>query len=567
MPETYTVEARAMSLITTFSGPRTALLWQFAMRIRPITLTYLIAGIALACLDGVAVLKEESFYFFFTLALVTWQDTRINPYGDTFTLRLPVSTPTLSASGILAANGVFLALLIAYCVTLKLLGHGDIITSLKFMLFFIPVGHFGICVGAIRGPASYRIPRVIECGAPMMLGIFVLAFLSETVEESVGTAATLTAVVSHIYYYLTLTWLIGERRQGVHTETLDGDTAVNNAGWTLAPSDSRSPQVTEDSTAPFATRFAAETWYTVRLLYRTASERLGEAFVGMVFLVLFLWGPGGDNSLLFPENLIVLSIFLLLTRFGWWWQDALPQLPHSNWSETWIVSGLGLTAIGVCSVVIWVLHTLASPWPNPPQVLELLNAIWVAWSGLAMAPAVLLSHIIEGGLPFFGYQHYPLNGADLCVLWLGGMVVYQWRRNLQRRKMDTRRPLAITMVLLLGLSVLSRFELGGYTLWAAREAMGLAVILGLLKLHVRAGTVPKRDAVLLGAITVGLTFGMAAIVAQTGFPHQPVSDTTAALLTFGYVPSVFLPMVVLPVFLTWQQEIESPYRRSKKEML
>ena len=556
-----------MPLISTFPGPRTALLWQFAMRIRPITLAYLVAGIALACLDGIEVLEEESFYFFFTMALVTWQDTRINPYSDTFTLRLPVSTPTLCAIGILSANGVFLTLLIAYTTTLNLLGHSDIATSLKFMLFFIPVGHFGVCIGAIRGPASYRIPRVIVCGAPMMLGIFLLAFLNETVEESIGTVATLTAVISHICYYQVLTWLIGERRQGIHMETHDEDTANDNTGWTPAPSETHPLQFTADSTTPFSSRFSAQTWYTGRLLFRTASEKLGEILVCLILLVLFLWGPGEENSLLFPENLIVLSMFLLLTRFCLWWQDAIPQLPHSNWSETWIVSGLGLAAIGVCSVVIWVLHTLLTPWDNPLGILELLNGIWVAWSGLAMAPAVLLSHIIAGGLKFSGYQLYPLNGADLCILWLGAMVIYQWRRIQPNRGANSRRPLTIITVLLLGLSALSRFESGSYGLWAAREALGLAVLLGLLKLHVRAGTVPRRDAVLLGVVSIGLTLLMAVVVSQTGFPYISVPDATAALLTFGYVPSVVLPLIVLPIFLTWQKENEPHYRRSRKETL
>jgi hypothetical protein len=191
------------------------------------------------------------------------------------------------------------------------------------------------------------------------------------------------------------------------------------------------------------------------------------------------------------------------------------------------------------------------------------------WVGLALAPPLILFLPMVLGLMYvglalgeFGILFASMSYADAAATWLLFILTYQqfcWRRT---HAAEAALVLLTAMTILAGLLGLSRINIDSYGFWILRETLGVALILLWLTNLVRSNIFPVRGAYTSGAILISLSIILGLVFATTGIPNEPSQEVTAACLTLGYVPSLVLPIVVLPSYLRWHHARLLHLRRS-----
>ncbi len=559
-----------MLQINSFSGPQMALLWGHARELRLPYLVAIPAGILLAY--GEATVAWNRYVQFLVLVILltifTAKATETNDAPD-INLRLPVSSSKLAGASIAAASIFANLFCVAYIATFGLFAASSKPLNLIYVFAVFIFALHGLCLKRIHGQSVPRVASTLLSVATVgLIGLLVVA-IPWNWPPNGGTrllGISILIAVAYAGYYPLLNWLFKIQRHGSQ-QNFGLDTRA--AEYIHRLSVYQADDATTDSEIrekPLASRFNAEIWYTLHMLARSCTRNF--SFWASVPGV-FLYGALLLNSFPahFPEHLYALSLALLGGRFGWWWYRAAPQRPLSEWTESRMISGVAGIAVLACVTILWPLHVLTSDSEATLSISKLFLALWVVWTGLAFSPCILL-YIILG----FIYHHtvaghFPITSSDICALWLFALTLFQrWRsRPLQPR--GGRWLLALIVLLLISSAALSQLEPGRYSIWIGREVLGVTLVLTLLLHHVFYHSSSKQDAYRCGVFLTGFALLSTAAVATMGLPDEPALGVTATFLTFGYAPSLFLPIVVLPHYLAWQKYSATAHRRSRKDAM
>lgn len=216
--------------------------------------------------------------------------------------------------------------------------------------------------------------------------------------------------------------------------------------------------------------------------------------------------------------------------------------------------------------LIWSLITTTFGPTGTLSVYTLFGGLWIVWTGLALSPCIFLYVSLD-----FLYHHtvgdrLPVTSPDIAALWLFALTLSQRWRSRPFRPSGSRWLLAVIVLLLASLSALSQLDVGGRSVWLGREFLGVTLVWALLLHHVCYQTASKHDAYWCGLVLTGLSLLATVAVAAMGLPDEPDRGVSATFLTYGYIPSIFLPIVVMPHYLAWQKLNVDGYQRMRERM-
>jgi hypothetical protein len=216
--------------------------------------------------------------------------------------------------------------------------------------------------------------------------------------------------------------------------------------------------------------------------------------------------------------------------------------------SVWTATQNHLRLITVCiaflyatSFPVYAFELVSINGPGGVTPMDPFWLLWVIWAGLSLAPLLVV------GCTFLmlGETHFPPQIQLLAIVVLVGMAVGRDVVEGTRSPRNVALTLLPVVVCTVGLWVVNSSNPDSAAMWTAREIMGGAIVLTLLRYNVATHRMPQTAAFRIGALLVFCLVAAVAAVSQFGPPSTP-NNVVDLFLGLGVVAPLFLPILWIP---------------------
>lgn len=324
------------------------------------------------------------------------------------------------------------------------------------------------------------------------------------------------------------------------------DEARNDIDTTTAMAPGREEQYRPR--APFRSRNAAQRWLNLHRLERMIINPAYSVQLVVFFVVLLFMFELLDFQAAFaPPFMLWLGMVYLFFLGYVEGSGGISALPYTSWArmlEHCRVLGWGLWGISIAGAVFlaaWQLRNGGISWGM------FLWLPWIAWASVAMFPLVLPSLVVLLLLPG------EISEGVIALISVAYLAALPVRAGL-REGGDCRSelgPLIVPLGLLgVALGAVHLLALPPPAHWIARDILGAAAVLAMLRYNVATHRMPAAAARRIAALLAVCTAAAVALVAIFGPPAAP-PDAAVLFLGLGVVAPVFLPLAWIPLAIAW----------------
>ena len=296
---------------------------------------------------------------------------------------------------------------------------------------------------------------------------------------------------------------------------------------------------------PFDTAWAACQWFFARRVAALTMQTVEWLVVVFSLLLLLVLRLGVNLPYTVTPYIAGAAGFVYFMNIRYLERTgAVHHLPVSVWTAT--LNHLRLITVCIAflyaaSFPVYAFELVSINGSGGVSPMDAFWLLWVIWAGLSLAPLLVV------GCTFLmlGETHFPPQIQLLAIVALVGTVVGRDVIEGTRSPRNVALTLLPVVVCTVGLWVVNASSPDSAAMWTAREILGGAIVLTLLRYNAATHRTPQTTAFRIGALLVFCLVAAVTAVSQFGPPSTP-NNAVDLFLSLGVVAPLFLPILWIP---------------------